>query len=438
MTCFHKIRFIACVGVLLGVALADDLVEAAQQIENAELLDGKVVSAENVEPDNVRVTVVGPDKKPLAGAKIHASVWTKEPFEANRDFVCDENGQASVALPMTIQTLRLWARKDGHVSLFANWSEPNLKRRPIPREFTFQLEKGTTIGGFVKNEDGNPIKGAAVCVMLVNPSGETGLDQHPIPNIWLAEHDRTVDTRIFTEADGRWTLDRAPDGKDFGFLVMLNHPEYVSDDSWGGLQCEQKIDAESLRERTGTIVMPRGISLSGNVFDAKQKPVRDAVVVWGDDPYWQQGSQEVRTDANGRYRFPPLPSGDLKVTVIASGWAPEQEQVDLRSGNATKDFNLRPGKSLRLLFVDGLGSRIPDVSVSIERWRRGKALFNHDHPNVLDTQIPRTADRHGVFEWTWAPQDEVTYSFFKEGYTQLTRMPFTANDEVEYEVTLSK
>jgi hypothetical protein len=98
------------------------------------------------------VSVVGPDGKPLAGAKIHAGVWTTEPFQANRDYVCGADGNATVELPKTVDILRLWARSEAHVSLFAQWwpkQEP--KPREIPREFTFHLEKGTTIGGVVKN-----------------------------------------------------------------------------------------------------------------------------------------------------------------------------------------------------------------------------------------------------------------------------------------------
>src|SRR5262249_32984103 len=68
----------------------------------------------------LRVTVLGPDERPLAGARIHASVWTKEPFKANRDFVCDANGKATVELPKTMDILRLWASKERHASLFAN------------------------------------------------------------------------------------------------------------------------------------------------------------------------------------------------------------------------------------------------------------------------------------------------------------------------------
>jgi hypothetical protein len=244
-----------------GTGIGEGTIQGDSALETAG--NGNANDEKSVEC-SMQITVLGPDDKPLAGAKIHAGIWTKEPFQANRKYVCDAEGKATIELPKTIDILRLWASRDGHVTLFAQWwPEMESWRREIPQEFTFRLEKGTVIGGIVKDEDGRPIAGVKVCTMLVNPDGDNGLDKplishHPTPDMWLAAHDRTVDTRKTTDALGRWALDTAPAGDKFEFLVMLIHPDYISDDSWGGLQNEQDVGSESLRERTGTIVMRRG------------------------------------------------------------------------------------------------------------------------------------------------------------------------------------
>lgn len=381
------------------------------------------------------VMVLGVDEKPLAGAKIHAAIWAKEPKKSNRDYVCDEDGIAFIDLPSEIKILRLWASKDGHAAMFANWwPEQEAKPREIPREFSFHLEKGTVIGGSVQNEDGEPIAGAVVSVRLVNPNGEIGLDQHPIPNIWLADAEKPVKT----DARGRWMLDNVPAGDDFDFLVMLNHPDYVSDYIWGGLQKEQKVGAVRLRERAAIMVMHRGNTLSGVVTDEHGKAIPDAVVIWGDDPYIEEGSQEVRTDAKGRYEFPPLPEGTVRLTAVARGWMPYQRSVDIVHADTSADIELRPGKKLRLRFVDREGKAIPGVGVGIEGWRGGKALYNHRHPNVLDTKIPVSADENGVYEWAWAPEDAVTFYFYKEGYRPGSRLEVVADSNTEYKVTLNR
>lgn len=62
--------------------------------------------------------------------------------------------------------------------------------------------------------------------------------------------------------------------------------------------------------------------------------------------------------------------------------------------------------------------RRPPGSGCLRRHRRlaeDQVLYNHRHPNVLDTGIPYRSNAEGIFEWTWAPSDEVRYDFFKEG-----------------------
>ena len=185
----------------------------------------------------LKITVLGPDKKPIPKAKLHAAIWAKEPAKTNRDYVCDDRGEAVVDLPQQIDILRLWATFDGHVGLFAHWSQKfQADGADIPDEYTFQLEQGTIIGGTVVNEDGKPI---------------------------------------------------------------------------------------------------------------------------------------------------------------------------------------------------------PGVGVGIGGWRGGKALYNHKHPNVLDTRIPALADKDGIYEWDWAPSDTVTYFFDKPGYERAMDVSLSAEDEV-FVVTLPK
>jgi hypothetical protein len=74
---------------------------------------------------------------------------------------------------------------------------------------------------------------------------------------------------------------------------MLSHRDYSSDYDWGAMQDEQGVTMEQLRNETAVIVMRRGIPVTGTVRDAEGKPVKQALVVWGDDPYQQEGKQET-------------------------------------------------------------------------------------------------------------------------------------------------
>jgi thiol-disulfide isomerase/thioredoxin len=122
------------------------------------------------------------------------------------------------------------------------------------------------------------------------------------------------------------------------------------------------------------------------------------------------------------------------MTVLAPGWMPVQKKIDLQLGMKPVDFALEPGKEFRIRFVDRLGQPIPKVYVMITKWRGNEALYNHRHPNVLDTQIPIQAGDAGVYEWTWAPDDAVSYQIEKDGY--VTRDATLVADGKEQTITL--
>ena len=163
----------------------------------------------------MRVQVLGPGDKPLKGAKVHSLIWAKDPPQENLSYICDGEGKTDVALPKEVQSLRLWASMDGHVALFTDWGSWTRKDlASLPEEHIFNLKKGTLVGGIVKNDDGEPIEGAKVQVMLQRLDGR---HFRPISNTWLSPEDAA---RI-TDAEGRWTLNSVPAGED----VRIN-PSY--------------------------------------------------------------------------------------------------------------------------------------------------------------------------------------------------------------------
>lgn len=393
--------------------------------------------ASSVAKGMIRVHVLGPDGEPMAGAKIHASVWTQEPFKNNRDYVTDAQGRAAMKLPQRLEILRLWARAEKCVPLFVHWEMDWPEGGfPIPAEFTFQLESGTTIGGIVKSDDGRPIRGVKVEAMYQGNRAEGQPANRQIIDTWLALGD---DART-TDAKGRWTMDNIPLGRSGEVMLRFRHPDYASDQQWGGLQKQQDIAFSDLRRQTATVLVHRGISVTGTVTNPQGKPVAGAVVAWGNDPYLEASSsgrrQEVLTDAGGVYRLPPLPAGPLTVTVMAQGWAPDLKKITIAADNRKANFQLKKGKTLRLRFVDRDGKPVSAVGVLIEGWRGAKSLYNHKLAYyVLDTKIPNVADNSGIYEWTWAPDNSVDYSFGKAGYEGVGAA--IAADGTEQEIRLS-
>lgn len=363
--------------------------------------------------------------KPVAKTRIYVCIWPDEDgtYKTSKEnYFTDAEGTVEVLVPDPPRLFRVWTQKDGYVPLFAQWwPEQQADGDQIPEEFTFTLPTGTTIGGFVVDDEGHSIQGATVEVMLVQ-EGDPGRLKRPVASTWLAEGTDPGDNARTTNADGRWSLDNVPAGEDVAVRVKLSHPDFINDTHWGSLQTEQQVTMESLRNEMAKITMHSGPRATGTVTDVEGKPIADAVVIWGDDPYLQTGSQEVRTDAEGKYKLPPLRPGLYPLTVVAENWRPELSFVEIEAGMEPFDFRLKQGNVLRVKFVDENGQPIPDVYVGIREWRGKESLYNHRHPNVLDTKIPIKADRNGIYEWTWAPPDGVRYSFSKKGFqdTELT------------------
>jgi hypothetical protein len=196
----------------------------------------------------LKLNVVGPDGKPVAGVKIRDGIWSKDgTAKTNSDHVCDAQGHTVIELPDSFDILRLFTSCDGYVPQFVHWEQ--LDENP-PDTFTIKLTKGTLVGGIVKNEEGAPIAGAKVEVMLVRDPKES-LKRTSVTS-WLAEGD---DAKT-TDATGRWSLDNVPEGE-VKLLLKINHPDYLGDKGWGDLQKEQKITLEDFRKMNATIILHR-------------------------------------------------------------------------------------------------------------------------------------------------------------------------------------
>jgi hypothetical protein len=380
----------------------------------------------------MRIRVTDSQNHAIPGAKLHASVWTHEKgFKANQDYTCDAQGQAEIALPKTIEIVRIWARKERFVPLWTQWwPKMQADGDQIPEEFTFRLSPGTTMGGIVCDEEGKPIKDVTIEAMLqLPPEGFNGDKQRnvvrPGLDVWLAEGD----TALKTDGEGRWLLECVPADDQHRVSFKLTHPAFISDETWGVMQTKQNISTKDLRAGTSRFAMERGVRVTGTVTDQDNKPVKDAVVIWGDDPYFQhRPQQEVLTDKEGVYRFPPLPARPLLITVVAKDWMPELREVITEPEMMPVDFHLKRGKTMRIKFVDSSGAPVPKVSVSIGGWRGAKSLYNYKHANVVDTKIPRQANDQGIYEWTWAPDDEVSYSFSTDR-SYVDKVKLTADGE---------
>ena len=376
--------------------------------------DPMVVPAKN---DSIKVIVLDPQGNPVSGTKIHASIWTDEQgFKHNRDYETDTDGVARVELPKTFTILRLWASKRSFVELFANWEQGEVSTNGVPAEYTFHLEAATTASGRVLDEQGKPVVGAKVEVMMTGEEKQRRGDGRAKYQYTLAYGEDAVTT----DNDGRWQIENLPASAQGKLYLAVSHSDFLSI-GWKGWDDMATLPVTLTREGKGTVTLKKGIVVSGKVTDPDGHPIKDAIIIHGDKHYATHKPVMFATDADGRYNLPPLESGKTSLTVIAPGFAPQYRTVELKSGLPSQDFRVGAGKPIRLRIVDAAGKPVPKAYVTLMKWKGSESIYSvrtPGHPKLPETGIPHQAGADGVWEWPSAPDEPVKLVIVSKGFLQ--------------------
>jgi protocatechuate 3,4-dioxygenase beta subunit len=355
----------------------------------------------------MRVVVVDADQKPIAGATVFTSFWATG-SSGNQRYTTDEKGVALIRRPQPLQIFRVWVYGPGYASLFRGWeTRAHKEGKQIPKTFVFQMQKATTVGGRAVDEKGKGIAGVRVEAMC-DPEGDKKLPS----GIQFNEHLAYGSGAAVTDKDGRWRLTNVP-GPVSKVWLRFAHDDYVSDESYGGLQLTQGVTMARLRASEAVVRLSAGARLSGVVTGPDGKPVPNAVVICHDRPYFTPRTQ-VRSDLHGKYLLPTLKTGSHPITVVARGLMPQRRTVKLGVGQQGEDFRLEEGKTLRVRVVDEAGKPV-QATFLLTSWRGKESLYNSKSSAVLDTGIPNATNAAGLFEWLGAPADAVTFRVSAEG-----------------------
>jgi len=319
-------------------------------------------------------------------------------------FSTDARGHAMVEYPDGAKMLWLSAKPDGYLPMRAMWGG---RGQSIPDSFKLEMEHGTTIGGIVKDPQGRPIKGAQVAITFRQNK------DNDVVAVDLRDYSVT------TDADGRWSTDKAPaDLAPPG--LKLTHPDFVGDE----FVRVTDFPVERLRDGTAVSVMTPGVSIGGRVLDPDNKPVRDAVVALGETRFGR-GAPKVKSDADGRFLLPHCRPGRMQLFVNVKGFAPLLRDVEADHDQTDVNLRLAHGQRLAVRVQDKAGKPIAGATVRAAFWRNSE---------LLDWQA--TTDAEGRTTWADAPEDRVLYSIYQEGYMQKFMHELQAGGAKEQVVTL--
>jgi peroxiredoxin/protocatechuate 3,4-dioxygenase beta subunit len=332
-------------------------------------------------------------QQPLAGVRVRS--WVRGEKES------DTNGLCAIPLPAPKPgsfSYRLTLAKPGYVTEMVTWSQAQQDtNEDMPTNYVAHLAKGVGIGGWVKDEKGQPIPGAKIIFSGPLAGGVERERNVVAPNY----HSERAD-----EA-GRWTNSEAP--ANFRQLVFRVGAADYRPATYACVTNEDDTNIVALPEQDflagrAVLTLGHGIVLAGRVLDPAGQPVPRVTVT--KDYEWHNPAVTRETDSDGRFELSNLRAGEMVLTVQAADWAPQTVVVTLTNGLAPLTISLRPGLALKGRVVDETGQPISGARVQLDR--AGRAPLEFDWSAETDAE--------GRFEWSAAPAGEYPYLIGAPGF----------------------
>ncbi len=297
-------------------------------------------------------------------------------------------------------------RAPGRVAMYLDFQNYTFKG-DLPADYIIPMEPGTTIGGIVTNDIGNPLAGATVHVSTHDTANGDR------PRVWL-------DEIAVTDAAGKWHIDTAPAQPEH-LSIEVKHHDYSQSSPYRTIS---ESAADELRRGVYETAMGTAVSeqICGIVLDPDGKAVQDARVVIAND-YHASNKPTTLTDADGKFALAaPKIQWDTYATVTAKGFAPEQVKIpgtgqpqpDAKADAKPLEIRLSRPVKLEGTIVDGNGKPLRGVIVQLEQWRQNRAL-----------KWSTTTDHNGYFIWKEAPADTVQLDVIREDMALLTDVKVT-------------
>jgi hypothetical protein len=299
-------------------------------------------------------------------------------------FNTDPLGMHIIKLRENTKGLTVWVSRRGYVPKVVTWTEYH--KDIIPPEYTVKLETAVTIGGAIRDEQGNPIANAQVAVQ--GPGSEPNSVEH----LGLQGSFQTETT----DPAGQWTCHAIP-ARFENLSFHVTHPDFAP--------ASFKFQ-KGLWDGKASFVLKRGQGLNGAVLTKDGLPIQGAEVFVGPSQFHQDKIKTL-TDEHGRFSLEKIPAGEKRLTVTAEGFAPETRLVELGPNSNNLKFELDLGGKISGTILGPEGKPIEGVWIGIQMWKGLQVL-------AWNTRT----DSDGKFTWNSAPHEEGRYNIGKEGFLE--------------------
>ena len=243
----------------------------------------------------------------------------------------DGSGTARFVLPAGTRYLYVDAARDGFVPLAIRWDHQSSSPTP-PDHLLFQMEKATTIGGRVLDQDQHPVAGATVVITVKKT--------YPKSPQW-------VDVRwepTKTDATGRWSYSGVPEKPD---SVSLGAYHHLCLADWPWYLAEEMKPLAALRDGSAVLRLARGTRIEGTVVAPDGHAVPDAEVYYGEGA-WRvaNGIPPLKTDRQGKFTLGIKPGTVSVLTARGAGFGPVLQIIRVGTTPQSVTLVLQPAHTL--------------------------------------------------------------------------------------------
>ncbi len=355
---------------------------------SAKAIANSAFEQEVAKSDSLVVKVVDPTGKAVKNAEVLTRIGNnRNKFQTDAEGKCEIGFSGDVPKPWMLVTVKA----EGYPSMQSHWRAG--KGRQLPASLDFNLQRGTTMGGIIVDQEGNPIRGAKVSFRANGPKqAETHI------------YATSLDFKAETDANGKWQCDSAPSEIE-RISLKAEHDDYVAFDEWS----IDKNNWPRLWDQTYKRTMQPGHRISGRVTDPDGNPVAGAHWIVG--LQFHSGLIQGTTDDDGKYQITGVPSGLTAVTVLAKHLAPAAKEFHVTEKTMSIDFRLQTGETTTLKITDPDGKPIAGATVIPDTWQANRAM-----QALYAKLLPRETDENGIFKWENAPPEPIKYMVSARGF----------------------
>jgi len=291
-------------------------------------------------------------ERPIPGATVRAFVSDEQGRGmSGQTSVTDSEGKFTITNLLAERTY-FSASAEGYtenINSIRDRGYYDLKPGQVVNDILIKLNPGLVVSGNVVDVNNNPVSGASVQLQGSNTD---------FRNRFL-----NAQMRCYSQTDGQYIISNVPQngGK---FHLVASHPDYSTTQT-----NEFTLDKNNPTHQE-TIILKKGIIISGRVTNGKDEPIPNAMIRV-DNPQIRTGrfgsDSRTSTNSDGLYRLQNLPEGNLSVIAGKEGMAREvKKDITVKDGDVITDLNfiLEEGMILSGLVVDDLNNPLSDVSIS--------------------------------------------------------------------------